>query len=65
MIYTVDSSTVISDSYLAAFYSFVYPLVGLASRDRIRYTYGSWLDRVVGTDVFHDAVCRAWAVKAA
>lgn len=52
----------ITESYIAALYSFVYPLIGLASRDRVRYTYGSWLDHEVGTDVFHDDVCNAWAV---
>lgn len=63
-IYTVEFSTVISEAYAQALYSFVYSRVGLAGCDNIRYTYGFWLDQEVGTDVFHDNICRAWAVGA-
>ena len=53
-----------SFSYVRALYSFVYGLIGLASQDNIRYTYGFWLDVEVGTEVFHDDICRAWSVGA-
>lgn len=54
----------ISETYTQALYSFVYTLLGQAQRDNIRYTYGFWLDLEVGTDVFHEDTCRAWAVGA-